>query len=543
MEDRLHGGGAGSETQWDDILLSFEELVVYCVLCGAAWVVVIVCVRVSVFKKSSRVPVLRITPDRREAAGDRESCDWLQVIVNKLYEVTVAHVSKADVLEAIAFKVNQTMNASGGKFELHEVELGDKPPQLCSVSCKPDDGENRWAFESDLFYNGSFKISFSIEYPVQLPLFGTSMFPMRVEVRSIDIQTRVRVVWDSADHFSCAPTPPDALKTILFPNPNTQSILEVSLTNIPDVSIKMSTQIGARHKITDSQVITSWLAIVAKKWLVRNFVHPNSKTYRFKLPPVVLPGFKEDVKEHDCRQGHAAADGAESAAGSHQYDSNGGASQALSGAHHREASDSLSVRSDPDEDILSVSQQGRRQQQPGNSKEGSYSARDAARAATRSPGFVPLTRNSSRASSASPIARNLANSPCLPPVPSLPVGAHRRASSQRSESPRLADDEYYSWNDTLPAQAVQAALRTASPDPPAEVPTAKLDLLRDHAVGLSKVSLLSSRALPASPLGSLSPCDLGGCAASVAQYPINTVTPTSSPAVSPGDAPFSGAPD
>eukprot|EP01064_Diplonema_japonicum_P018063 TRINITY_DN2672_c2_g1_i1.p1 TRINITY_DN2672_c2_g1~~TRINITY_DN2672_c2_g1_i1.p1 ORF type:complete len:388 (+),score=69.34 TRINITY_DN2672_c2_g1_i1:28-1164(+) len=265
-----------------DLGVGTDQLAFYFLLSGLAWVVVIVVLRFVVFAKSKQIPVFRITPDRR-GVRDMKTCNWLQLLIDRGYGFLLRDLGEDEVKRWLQERVNRVMHLSGGKFEMIELKLGGTAPQLCGVECSYE-GPNRVAFYADAFYQGGFSATFAIEHPVQLPLLGTSMFPMQVGVASIDVQTRLKIVWDASNHATEVPG-----RSALFPNPATRSILEVSLANVPDVSVKMKSEIGARHKIIDSQVITSLLATLAKKWLASHVIWPNKVTQKFKLPPLVVP--------------------------------------------------------------------------------------------------------------------------------------------------------------------------------------------------------------------------------------------------------------
>ena len=234
------------------------ELLFYLGVSSVAWVVILLFVRFFVFQKSTDVPVFRITPDRREARGEMESCDWLQVIVRKYFEANVVGIQSSELGGLITEATNRFMHLSGGKFELHDINIGTTPPQLCGIECRTE--SNKTVLLVDVFYQGSFSSSFSLEYPVQLPLLGTSMFPIKVGIDRADVQLRIKVEWDHNEQ-TLGPTASmsDPSKSLRFPS--SKSSVKISLANVPDVSVRLRTEIGARHVICDSQVITSILAV------------------------------------------------------------------------------------------------------------------------------------------------------------------------------------------------------------------------------------------------------------------------------------------
>eukprot|EP01063_Lacrimia_lanifica_P019122 TRINITY_DN2617_c2_g1_i2.p1 TRINITY_DN2617_c2_g1~~TRINITY_DN2617_c2_g1_i2.p1 ORF type:complete len:333 (+),score=104.45 TRINITY_DN2617_c2_g1_i2:109-1107(+) len=244
-----------------------EQVAAYLTACCLLWVAVIVLLRVVVFRKSARIPVFRITPDRRDVIEDMESTEWMQAVVNKAFHALKADADPDELMQAITHAVNKVLHLSGGKFELHSLDIGDAPPQLCGVEARrAGGGDHRHEYLLDLFYQGGLSACFGVEHPVDLPLLGTSMFPVKVFIQSLELQLRLKVIWDAAAHHAPPPPPgeqakPAAKPSQLHPDPARKSTLEISLANIPDISMRMSTELGARHVIADSQFLTSLLAV------------------------------------------------------------------------------------------------------------------------------------------------------------------------------------------------------------------------------------------------------------------------------------------
>ena len=207
---------------------NLEKGVWYVLCCCLAWVVVLAAVRVLVLGKSSKVPVFRITPDRREAREHMVTCEWLQTVITKMFDMAVGDIPAEQLRETICEHVNTFMHLGGGKFELFSLNLGSSPPQVCGVEARRE-GADRIVLIADLFYEGDFTASFGLEHPVQLPLLGTSMFPMRGDVESVSVQLRLRVVWDTSEHRQ-HPSEPRKTKC-LHPPPASKSVFEISLAN------------------------------------------------------------------------------------------------------------------------------------------------------------------------------------------------------------------------------------------------------------------------------------------------------------------------
>eukprot|EP01060_Flectonema_neradi_P031627 TRINITY_DN484_c4_g1_i1.p1 TRINITY_DN484_c4_g1~~TRINITY_DN484_c4_g1_i1.p1 ORF type:complete len:438 (+),score=66.87 TRINITY_DN484_c4_g1_i1:97-1314(+) len=263
------------------------DLLLYMGVSSVVWIAILFFIRFFVFQKSVCVPVFRITPDRREVRENMETCEWLQVIVQKYFASNIAGTQPSELKASVSEVINRFMHLSGGKFELHTINIGDTPPQLCGIECRRE-GSGKTVILADIFYHGAFSSLFSVEYPVQLPLLGTSMFPIKVGIESVDIQLRIKLVWDHREHtLGPSHRDSDCSKPLRFPSNKTS--IDISLANIPDVAIKLRTEIGARHVITDSQVITSILAGIARRRLQSHVIYPNCTTVKFKIPDVVAP--------------------------------------------------------------------------------------------------------------------------------------------------------------------------------------------------------------------------------------------------------------